>query len=137
MTDKQFKLSIVTPDKVFFEQNAEMIIITTTEGEMGILKSHEPVTAVLKIKAIDIISNGERKSAFVAGGFVEVKPDKVRIITDSAEWPEEIDVERATKARERATKRLGSDKHYNSERVQFALERAEARLALLEKIKSN
>ena len=78
-----FALEIVTPDKTFYNGNAEMIVVRTTEGDRGILKNHRPLlaTGTLRIKL-----DGKFKDAKVSGGFMNVDKEKTVIVTESAEW---------------------------------------------------
>ena len=101
-----FDVEIVTPDKKFFEGIAEMVIVRTVEGDLAVLKNHESFVAPLDVGVVRIKNNNEFKIATIAGGFIQVDKDKTTIITDSAEWPEEIDIERAQKAKEKAENRL-------------------------------
>ena len=101
-----FRLEIVTPDKRFFDEEVEMAIVRTSEGDIGILKNHEPLVAPLAIGGIRIKQNGEFKDAACSSGFMTIDEDKIMIITDSAEWASEIDLERAKEAAERAKRRL-------------------------------
>lgn len=130
MYQKEFKLSIVTPENVFYEGLSTFIKLRTTEGEIAILKNHEPFTAVLDVSIAEIEIEGKRKFATICGGFIEVKHDKVRIITDAAEWPEDVDVERMNKSIERAQKRL-KDEKFNHDRAKRALKRAKIRIKLI------
>lgn len=101
-----FRLEIVTPDKRFFDEEIEMAIVRTSEGDIGILKNHEPLVAPLAIGGIRIKQNGEFKDAACSSGFMTIDEEKIMIITDSAEWASEIDLERAKEAAERAKRRL-------------------------------
>lgn len=102
----KFLLEVVTPDKNFFEGEVEMAIVRTTEGDVGILKDHEPIVAPVSVGAIRIKQEGVFKYAACAGGFLTVDEEKVIVITDAAEWGEEIDVNRAQDAADRAARRL-------------------------------
>jgi len=119
-----FLLEIVTPDRKFFEEEVEMVIARGVEGDLGILKNHTPVVTPLDIGRIKIKQNDKVREAAIAGGYIEVNKDKTTIITDTAEWPEEIDLERAKQAKERAEKRLNSDSEVDLVRVQIALRKA-------------
>ncbi len=101
-----FNLEIVTPERKFYESDVEMIILKTLQGEMGILKGHEPMVVACAIGPIKIKKDGEWKEAILSEGFLEVKQDKTIILVDTAEWPEEIDINRANEARKRAEERL-------------------------------
>ncbi|MEW9123145.1 MAG: F0F1 ATP synthase subunit epsilon [Thermotaleaceae bacterium] len=124
-----FQLEIVTPDRKFYEDEVEMVIVRTTEGDLGILKNHTSLVSPIAIGVIRIKKDGVFTEAPCAGGFVQVRKDKTTIITDSAEWPEEIDVERAKRAVERAEGRLkNAQANVDVARAQAALERALNRL---------
>ncbi|MCX7709403.1 MAG: F0F1 ATP synthase subunit epsilon [Clostridia bacterium] len=124
-----FSLEIVTPERKFFSGEVEMVILKTPEGEMGILRGHMPMVVAVAIGPLKIKVDGEWKEAVLTEGFMEVKQDKTVILTDTAEWPEEIDVNRAKAAKERAEERLHRQlsqiEYYRS---QAALARALARL---------
>lgn len=129
-----FQLEIVTPDRKFFEGEAEMVIVKTVEGDLGIMKNHMALVSPLAIGSVKIKNEGKYKEAACAGGFIQVRGEKAIIITDSAEWPEEIDIERAKAAAERAEDRLrktGSD--IDVARAKVALKRALNRMKITEK----
>ncbi|MCX7749488.1 MAG: F0F1 ATP synthase subunit epsilon [Clostridia bacterium] len=131
-----FHLEIVTPDRKFFSSEVEMAILKTTDGEMGILKGHTPMVVAVGIGPIRILENGQWIEAVLSEGFMEVLPDKTVILTDTAEWPEEIDVNRAmaakTRAEERLQRQLAQVEFYRS---RAALARAMARLKVAKEIK--
>ncbi|WP_427337922.1 F0F1 ATP synthase subunit epsilon [Caloranaerobacter sp. DY30410] len=130
----QFTLEIVTPDRKFFEDEVEMVIVRGIEGDIGILKNHTPMVTPLSIGKIRIKKNGKIKEAAIAGGYVEITKDKTTIITDAAEWPEEIDVKRAEEAKKRAEQRLKSGKgEIDIVRAQIALRKALNRLEVAKK----
>jgi|SRR5690625_2049776 len=101
-----FPLEIVTPDKKFFEDEVEMVVVTGTEGELGILKNRLPIVTPLGIGKVKIKQNGEFRVASVAEGYLDVGQNKTVIVTDAAEWPDEIDVKRAELAKQRAEELL-------------------------------
>lgn len=129
---KNFRLKIISPDRVFYEDDVEMVELRTSEGEIGVLKGHIPLTAilvpgVLRIKGIP----GGDKEAALHSGFVEVMPDRVTILAESCEWPEEIDLNRAKEAQIRAERRLQSgDAGINIARAELALRKALLRIEL-------
>ena len=129
------KLQIITPMRTILDVEVESIILTTTEGEMGILYDHEPVVALLGYKQIIYTQEGKKKKATALGGFAEITKDKVTILTDASELADEIDLERARKAKERAEKRLASkDADIDYLRAEIALKKAIARIELAEKL---
>ena len=126
---KTLTVSVVTPDGQVLEEDYEMISCKAETGELGILPGHIPLVAPLTINAVRLKRNEEEELVAVNGGFVEVRPDKVTILAQSAEKAEDIDVERAERAKERAQKLLESnDPNIDVERAQLALYRALNRL---------
>lgn len=130
---EKFHLEIVTPYRKFYDAEAEMVTVKTTEGEMGILNEHMPSVVPLDIGILRIKADGKFKSACAAGGFVTIGPDKTTIITDCAEWASEIDVDRATCALERAQDRLDKrTENIDVARAELALKKALNRIKLAE-----
>ncbi|QXM06704.1 F0F1 ATP synthase subunit epsilon [Crassaminicella indica] len=124
-----FQLEIVTPDRRFFEGQVERIVVRTIQGDMGILKDHMFTVSPLEIGVLKIKQNGKYKEAACAGGFIQIKEDKTTIITDSAEWPEEIDIERAKAAKKRAEEHLKNpQENTDALRAKAALKRALTRI---------
>lgn len=104
----KFHLQIITPNRTFFDEEVEMVVLRTVEGDLGILKNHIPLVTPLSIGKLKLIADGQTREAAIAGGFVHVDREKTVVITDAAEWPEEIDVNRAQEARNRAEGRIKS-----------------------------
>ncbi len=130
-----FRLQIVTPDRMFYEDEVESVVVTTTHGQMGVLARHIPIVTPLDVGKIRIKKGGQFKEAATSGGFIQVEHEYTRIITDSAEWPEEIDVERAEAAKKRAEERIKSGKsHIDIIRAEAALQRAIVRLRVAKRI---
>lgn len=132
---KKFMLEVVTPDRNFFEGETDMVILRTTEGDIGILYDHEPLVAPLRIGSMRIKKEDQSFDfAACSAGFVTVTEDKVTVVVDSAEWVEEIDLERALEAKSRAEKRIqeGNEKGIDVMRARLALERAINRIKLRE-----
>ncbi len=133
--DRAFSLKIITPDRIFYEGNAIMVELRTTEGEIGVLKNHIPLTSVIAPGVLRIKeSDNEIKTAALISGFVEILQDSVTILAELIEWPEEIDVARATEARVRAERRLAEKADTtNLKRAELALERSVARIEAAKK----
>lgn len=106
MADNLFELKIIIPDGMFFEGKGEFLEFTSVEGEMGVYKEHIPLTTILDTCVIRIHDKNEVKKAAVMGGFIEIQKDKITIMAEDANWPEEIDVERAEASKKRAEERL-------------------------------
>ena len=132
------KLDVVTPERVVYSQDVEMVIARSLDGDLGILANHAPLIAALKIGILRIKKENRFSHLAVSGGgFMEVSPEKITILADTAEKPGEIDVERATAAKERAERRLASPREdVDQFRAEAALRRAVTRLETIEKEKS-
>ncbi|SHJ74622.1 ATP synthase F1 subcomplex epsilon subunit [Dethiosulfatibacter aminovorans DSM 17477] len=127
----KFKLEIVTPDRMFYQGEADMIVVRGIAGEMGILKDHEPFVTPLSIGQVRIKDDGQFKSAALSQGYMEVLEEKVVILSDTAEWPDEIDIERAEQARVRAEKRLEQKvEGLDILRAEIALKKAVTRIGV-------
>lgn len=125
-----FQLEIVTPAKQLVRDvQAEEVQIPGANGYLGILPGHAPLITELAVGVITYRAGGTNNTLSVAWGFAEVLPDKVTILAETAERPEDIDTARAQKAKERAEQRLKSnDPQIDFARAEDALQRAEARL---------
>lgn len=133
--EKTFRVKIVAPDRVFYEGEAEMLEMTTTEGDIGVLKGHIPLTAVIApgVLAIHDTVGGSIRIAALHSGFVEILPDSVTVLAETVEWPEEIDINRANEARIRAERRLQERPDgLNIARAELALKKALVRAQSVE-----
>lgn len=101
-----FNVKVVTYQEKVLEQEAEFLLVRTTEGDMGILPNHSPFVAELAIGEMMIRLNGTEKSYFVSGGFIEISNNNVTILADEAMASEMIDLERAKKEAEEARAKL-------------------------------
>ena len=133
MADKNtFLLRIITPERLFYEGRAEMVEFNTTEGEVGILPGHIPLTVILKPGILNIYEPEGEKNAALHAGFAEVLQDRVTILAEIVEWPQEIDASRAEAARARAEERLHSrTSETDIARAETALQRAMARIEVI------
>ena len=133
MADKnEFLLRIITPDRVFYGKSVDMVEFNTTEGEIGILPGHIPMTVIVKPGILHISEQDEQKKAALHSGFAEILPESVTILAEVIEWPGEIDEERAKSARKRAEKRLsGKAPNTDIAKAETALQRAMARIQVL------
>ena len=102
----EFKLKILTPEGVVYDGMAESVIVRTTVGDKGILAKHEPYVAPLTIGQAKIRINGAVRIGAVSAGIVEVTKDLTTILAQSFEWSDEIDVDRAEKAKALAEERM-------------------------------
>jgi F-type H+-transporting ATPase subunit epsilon len=123
---KTFALEIHTPNRLFFEGDAEEIIISLPDGECGILPGHTRFASPVVPCIVKIKCEGEGdgkgrsvwKNAFVAGGIIEVKMHKTVVLGDSAEWPSEIDTKSAELAKSAAEEILNNPASGAREREQ-------------------
>src|SRR5437899_11381246 len=129
-----FQLEIVTPEKLVVKDRAEEMQIPGKNGYLGILPGHAPLITELAVGEISYRNGGHTQHLAVAWGFAEVLPDRVTILAETAERPDEIDIQRAHEAKERAEERLKSGKtEVDYTRAEDALQRAEVRLRVAEK----
>ena len=115
-----FHLEIVTPDRKFFSEDVYMVIVRGKEGDLAVLKNRVPLITPLAIGNIKIFrtKDSEAEIAATVDGYVTVTKDKTTIVTDAAEWPHEIDLNRAEE-------RLKSnDPNIDTLRAEIALKRA-------------
>ena len=133
---KKFKLKIVTPERIIFEDEVVEVLLPTPKGQIGVLANHQPL--ITQLVAGEIIikkSNQEEAPLVCSGGFVEVQPKQILVLADTAEKIEEIDIKRAE---EEAKKRAEQLKEKKADQVEFAkiqasLEKQLARLRVTKK----
>ncbi|MEW6724165.1 MAG: F0F1 ATP synthase subunit epsilon [Bacillota bacterium] len=129
---KGILLEVVTPERKVYSREVEMVIARAIDGDIGVLRGHTPLVTALQpwVLRARIEENEERMA--VSGGFMEVTPEKITILAETAELASEIDVERAKSARQRAEARLAGegldDEETDQIRAEAALRRAMARL---------
>ncbi|WP_099159406.1 F0F1 ATP synthase subunit epsilon [Virgibacillus ndiopensis] len=129
---KTLTVSVVTPDGPVLEDSFEMVSCRAENGELGILPGHIPLVAPLTISAVRLKRGNDSERLAVSGGFLEVRPDKVTILAQSAEAPSDINVERAKEAKSRAEQRLQSKQDdIDFQRAELALKRAMNRLDII------
>jgi len=125
----KIRLRIVTPVRELYNKDTEMVIMRSSSGDVGILYGHQPLTTTLGYGFLRIIDEGEEIRATVFGGFASVDDRGITILSDAAEWPDEIDEQRASAAKERAESRIRSnDSGIDIARAELALRRALIRL---------
>ena len=125
-----FHLKITSPDRVFYEGDVKMVEINTTEGQIGVLPNHIPLTSVLAPGVCYLyVPDGDPLVCAIHGGFFEILQDSMTILAEVCEWPDEIDLSRAEDAKARAERRLSEkDSGYDMERAILALKRSAARI---------
>lgn len=129
-----FTLKIITPDRVFYENQVTMVEFNTTEGEIGVYKRHVPTTVIISPGILTITEEEGTKEAALHAGFAEILQEEVVIMAEIIEWPDEIDISRAEAARQRAEERLASKTpETDIMRAETALRRALARIHVINK----
>ena len=123
-------LEVATPDKgEIYKNDINMLITRSICGELGILPKHANLLTALIPHVMRIKEGGGEVQLFVSGGFMEVTPEKITVLADAAETPDDIDVERAKSAYQRANERLAKkNADTDIDRAEAALARAKARL---------
>ena len=133
MANGKIKLEVVTPVKRLVSAEVDEITGPGSRGEFGILPNHTPYLVQLDVGALSYRKSSGRYFVSVSGGYAEVGPHEVTILAESAELAEEIDVNRAKGARERALGRLsgkGADEPFNFDRAEASLKRAISRISV-------
>ncbi|HAS28089.1 MAG TPA: F0F1 ATP synthase subunit epsilon [Dehalococcoidia bacterium] len=131
------KLDIVTAERSVYSDDVDIVIAPGIDGELGILPKHTPLMTMLQPGELIARKGNEEYSLAISGGFLEVRPDRVIVLADSAERADEIDISRAEEAKKRAEK-LMSEKYTSGEDVggaEAALRRSLVRLKVAERRK--
>lgn len=109
-----FQLTVITPEKTFFDGETQQVIVRTTEGDIGILANHTSLVASLPSGPMRVMmEDGKYRTAAVSAGLIKVGGNKVHIFADAVEWADEIDIEWAKRSEEDAKQRIAAK---NSER---------------------
>lgn len=131
--DRMISLKVISPEKTLFDGYVSEFIVKTNgdNGEFAVMYDHIPLASIIGNGRLELVlPEGEKKVSTLFGGYVVVNKNIAVILTDSGEWPEEIDFERAQASKDRALGRLASqDPIYNVKRARNSLERAEIRLS--------
>jgi F-type H+-transporting ATPase subunit epsilon len=121
-------LEIVTPERLAYEDDVDMVLVPGIDGELGILPHHTPLVSLLGVGELEIRKGGTSESFAIAGGFLQVRPDKVVVMAETADLASEIDLEKAQEARREAEKMLETGFH---EGADLAAARAQLQQALM------
>jgi F-type H+-transporting ATPase subunit epsilon len=124
-------LEIVTPDRALLRQEVDEVVVPGSQGEFGVLPGHTPLLSTLKIGELWYRQGQDRHYLAIAFGFVEVLPDRVTVLAQVGERAQEIDVQRAERAKQRAEQRLAQAQPHLTQ-VDFDIERA--RIALMKSL---
>lgn len=129
MAEKTFRLEIISPDRIFYTNDVLMVEYNTVEGEVGVYAEHIPMTQIIAPGRLIITEENGQRMAALLSGFVEITPDKVTILAEAVEWPQNIDIARAERARDRAQQILSAEEDEQTLLLaEAALKRALVRL---------
>jgi F-type H+-transporting ATPase subunit epsilon len=128
MAENLLHVQVVSPEHVLYEGDGEMVVCRTTDGEIAFLPGHTPFLGALGTAKVRVVHPGGEHVTAVHEGFVEVSGDRVIVLSDVAELPEQIDTARAQDAKARAESALASDP--DDEEAKAALDRANLRLEI-------
>ena len=124
-------LEIVTPDRALLREEVDEVVVPGSQGELGVLPGHTPLLSTLKIGELWYRQGQEKHYLAIAFGFVEVLPDRVTVLAQVGERAQEIDVQRAERAKQRAEQRLTQAQPHLTQ-IDFDIERA--RIALMKSL---
>ena len=128
------RLDIVTAEQLVFSEDVDVVVAPGVEGQLGILPHHAPLMTTLQAGELRVRKGGEEFFLAISGGFLEVRPDRVIVLADTAERAEEIDISRAEEAKRRAEEWLsGHAPEVDMARAEIALRRSLARLKVAER----
>lgn len=127
---KLYKFEVVTPSRIFYSGEVELIVFETERGQVGIMAGHIPMLIANKIGTLKIKTGKETKYAFISEGFVEITSNKVTAVVDLAEWCDEIDIEKARFTKKTAEEELANPKTDKSIKLELkaSIERSNARI---------
>lgn len=128
------KLDIVTAERAIYSEEVDAVIAPGVEGQLGILPHHAPLMTILEVGELRVRKGGEEFSLAIAGGFLEVRPDRIIVLADAAERAEEIDSARAEEAKRRAQEQISHRApEVDMVQAEAALRRSLTRLKVVEK----
>jgi F-type H+-transporting ATPase subunit epsilon len=122
------KLEIVTPERLAYSDSVDAVVLPGSEGELGVLPHHAPLISTLGVGELRIRKGGQEELFAIAGGFLQVRPDKVVVMAEMADMASDIDLERALEARREAERALETGFH---EGADLSMARAALQQALL------
>ena len=124
-----FEIEIISPDEVFYSGSVAFVEFTAVTGEMGVYRNHIPLTTILEPCVMALHSGEDIKKCAILGGFVEIQKEKITVMAEDAQWPDEIDLDRAKAAAKRAEDRIANKASGTDvKRAEVALKKALARM---------
>jgi F-type H+-transporting ATPase subunit epsilon len=129
------QLEIVTPERLAYSDQVDAVVLPGSEGELGVLPHHTPLVSMLGIGELRIRKGGSEESFAIVGGFLQVRPDKVVVMAETADMASEIDLERAQEERREAERALESGYHEGADlsAARAALQQALLRIRVAER----
>ena len=129
------RLEIVTPERLAYEDDVDSVVCPGSEGELGILPHHAPLLSTLGVGELRIRKGGSEESFAIAGGFLQVRPDKVVVMAETADLASDIDLEKAQEARREAERALEGGYHEGADlsAARAALQQALLRVRVAER----
>lgn len=129
-------LQVISAEKILYEDDVDIVVCPGIEGELGILPQHAPIFTLLQTGEIRVKKGEQEDSIFVTGGFLQITQEKVVVLADAGEQAQDIDEERASRAKERAEERLNQQEtDTDIPRAENALRRSVTRLRVAERNK--
>src|SRR3989337_862920 len=110
-------LEIVTPERLAYSDEVDSVVLPGSQGELGVLPHHAPLVSTLGVGELRIRKGGNEEAFAIAGGFLQVLPDKVVVMAETADMASEIDVERAAEGRRQAERALATGFHQAADRA--------------------
>jgi F-type H+-transporting ATPase subunit epsilon len=129
------ELEIVTPERLAYSDTVDSVVLPGSEGELGVLPHHAPLVSMLGVGELRIRKGASEESFAIVGGFLQVRPDKVVVMAETADLASEIDLERAHEARREAERALETGYHEGADLVaaRAALQQALLRIRVAER----
>jgi F-type H+-transporting ATPase subunit epsilon len=129
------QLEIVTPERLAYSDEVDSVQLPGSEGELGVLPHHAPLISTLGVGELRIRKGGSEESFAIVGGFLQVRPDKVVVMAETADMASEIDLEKAEEARREAERALESGYHEGADlsAARAALQQALLRIRVAER----
>ena len=127
--DGKLRFEVATPERLVIDDSVDEVVLPSVEGYMGVRSGHAPLLAKLDVGEISYRLGNDTKYVATSGGFAEVLRDSVRVLAETAEHAEEIDVERALRSKAKAEEQLKTEKAPESfQRAEVRLKRAISRI---------
>ena len=128
-------LEIVTPERLAYSDTVDAVVLPGSEGELGVLPHHAPLVTMLGVGELRIRKSGAEESFAIVGGFLQVRPDRVVVMAETADMASEIDLEKAQQARRDAEQELESGFHEGADlsAARAALQQALLRIRVAER----